>query len=472
VTARTVPAGVVPAAVRSGAKEAGAYRVYALVLVALAAAFFPRVLTAAGAPALLNFVHFGLVTALFALVCFRLRRRSVPLVVGLILLFAAIATSALVNGAGLVNVVLDFLLLAEPFLLLAAIVNARWSPTSIVRFRFWLFAFAAVNVAFAYFQYGVLGNRKDFVQGVFPEMGAGHHVAGAVALSAALYFFADFPLRARWLRFVAPAIAAFVVVLTDAKQVMAVFLAALLVLMVVKARHLGAAFKYLSVGGASVVAIFFLAYTVHPTLKSWARLDLIQKGLEQKLSVFPIITSFYETPLNWLVGLGPGHTVGRLGWLLPDYSQYLMPLGATIHPATEAVWGVQDGHWMTNVTTGSSMWSLLFSWSGVWGDLGLLGLAVYAGLWLLVWRRVCLDDLQRFLLLTMLVFGAVFSWMEEPGYMLFVVSLIGLRWQEKRHGASEPKLRPDRSTSHRTARHATPAPPGLRVVPRGPQGRR
>jgi len=72
----------------------------------------------------------------------------------------------------------------------------------------------------------------------------------------------------------------------------------------------------------------------------------------------------------------------------------------------------------------------MFSWAGVWGDLGLLGLIVYLALWFTVLRNFCPDDMSRFFVLCIMVFGVVFSWMEEPGYMLFVVALVGLRWQE------------------------------------------
>ena len=154
------------------------------------------------------------------------------------------------------------------------------------------------------------------------------------------------------------------------------------------------------------------------------------KGLEAKYSVFYIINSYYHSPLNWLFGLGPGHTIGRLGWLIPDYIQYLQPLGVTSTPITEAIFDVNDTHPLTNAKTGSSMFSLTFSWAGVWGDLGFLGLGVYLYLWYIVWCQLCLDNISKFFLINVLVFGGIFSWMEEPGYMLFIASLIGIHWQE------------------------------------------
>jgi hypothetical protein len=47
-----------------------------------------------------------------------------------------------------------------------------------------------------------------------------------------------------------------------------------------------------------------------------------------------------------------------------------------------------------------------------------------------VWRRLCVNDVSRFFVLNICAFGLVFSQMEEPGYMLYVTSLIGIIWQE------------------------------------------
>jgi hypothetical protein len=116
--------------------------------------------------------------------------------------------------------------------------------------------------------------------------------------------------------------------------------------------------------------------------------------------------------------------------MLLEYADLLEPLGSTTHAATKAVWAAVAASWLGDQ---SSMFSPLFSWAGIWGDLGFIGLGAYLYLWFLVWCFVCKDDFSRFLVFCVFTFGLVFSQMEEPGYMLFVVSLIGLRWQEHRY---------------------------------------
>jgi hypothetical protein len=115
--------------------------------------------------------------------------------------------------------------------------------------------------------------------------------------------------------------------------------------------------------------------------------------------------------------------------MLENYKDLLSPLGATVHPASAAIWKAVGASWLGDQ---SSMFSPLFGWAGIWGDLGFLGLGSFIYIWFVVWRRLCFDDISRFFVLTVFVFGLVFSQMEEPGYMLYVTLIIGLRWHEYR----------------------------------------
>jgi hypothetical protein len=92
---------------------------YQLVLLALVAVMFPRLLVAMGAPKIVNFLHFVFVPAVFVLVYPRILRQPycLKLLSIMLALLGVITLSAFMNGARLLNITLDFLLLAEPFLL-------------------------------------------------------------------------------------------------------------------------------------------------------------------------------------------------------------------------------------------------------------------------------------------------------------------------------------------------------------------
>lgn len=119
--------------------------------------------------------------------------------------------------------------------------------------------------------------------------------------------------------------------------------------------------------------------------------------------------------------------------MLPKYSGLLTPLGATLHPASEEVWAAIEASWLGGK---SSMFSPLFGWAGLWGDLGVVGLVTYFFVLWIVWSKICVDDFSKFLLLTICVTGLIFSQMQEPGFTLYITLLIGIKFQEKFSGTS------------------------------------
>ncbi len=403
-----------------------------LALIALAAALYPRVLAAIGFPAFINFAHFALVLLFFFISLNLSGRFNRRIIFGMFGLLAVIAFSALFNGFAVINVGLDFLLLSEPFLLLSIIVAGRWTADRVKKFRFALFALVLVHVAFAFVQRLVFNLTDDDVKGVFLNQGAGHHVGGGVAMTAAVYFAIVPWCKSLKLR-IGLAVASFMVVIfSDSKQVLLAFLISMGLMVLLRAGNIKQVLGYVGATISSVVLIYVLATTVFPALGVWMNIYLIEMGLQAKISVFPNIVAFYDNPLDWFFGLGPGGSVGRLAWLIPDYYQYLHPLGITTSDVPRAIIAVQEGNWISNSVTGSSIWSLTFSWAGIWGDLGFFGLGVYLYLWQLVWRYVCQSDLSKYYVLTVFVFGFIFAWMEEPGFMLIVVAYVGLLWQESR----------------------------------------
>lgn len=409
----------------------------ALVLLTIATAFFPRVFTAIGFPAVINFLHFALTIVICSLVIPRTHGEvwhsiSKKLLLGLYILLLVMTASAFLNSAGVINIFLNLLLLGQPFALLIAIVGISTSRINIKQMRFWLIFFAFVHFCFFTFQYFILNLRDDDVKGVFLGQGAGHHVGGAIALTAGIYFFVTCKLPT-WIRlFVGVAFAADIVY-SDSKQVLVAFALSLVILLCTKLKNLSETIRYSAIAlivgalGFKAAQIFFAG-----SLSFWGNSERFISGLKLKFSVFSIINSYYHSPFNWLLGLGSGHTIGRLAWLTSDYIDYLKPLGITSTSVTNTILTINDTHPLSNAFTGSSMFALTFSWAGIWGDLGLLGLGVYLYLWFLVWQQLCLDNISKLLLLNSLVLGAIFSWLEEPSYMLFIVSLIGLQWHESR----------------------------------------
>jgi hypothetical protein len=426
-----------------------------LALVSFSTVFFPRVLAGLGVPAVINFLHFVTIPLSCGVILSKAQLRSriqfsaiQSVIWGLVALLAVMCCSALLNEAGLLNVFLQFLLLGEPFLFLIAIISLSFSEFKLEQFnRQWL-RFSLVNLLFALFQILVFrldGQNADLVKGVFVGQGSGHVVSAAISLSFGIFYFATAKDRHLFVRLGILLCCLFHVVRSDAKQVLAVYIVALLILVLLKAQNLRRFVMYILIAAGFVGLVMGLAMTVMPALLIWADLDTQKEGLTLKMISFSIIPTFYHSPLNWLFGLGPGHTVGRLGgWMIWEYEDLLRPLGVTTSEASVAVWRQVGASWLGDR---SSWFSPLFGWAGIWGDSGFLGLGVYLFLWQQVWTKLCQTDLSRFFALTVLVYGTIMSQIEEPGYMIYMIGIIALCWHQARLQADVNKLKLEQSIS-------------------------
>jgi hypothetical protein len=434
-----------------------------MLLLAYGSAFFPRIIQSIGAPPLINFLHFATVTFAFAITISTTRTKNRnqiaifwELAFGLLLLFVVMTTSALLNGAGVINVILDFLLLTEPFILLLTVVCLPQSNEIIGKVRHWLIVFALINLLLAIAQAILISlhllpvtrySIEDNVQGVFYLSGAGNYVSVSISICVSLYFYIFYKTLPFWIR-ISGFIASFYQLLaSDSKQILLSFLLGWMLLLVTKYNR---PVKLIISTIVFVLFVFCFLWSIENlnieqlgAFKMWlSRSELYGpegEAVQLKTAAIRTIVSHYNSPLNWLFGLGPGHTVSRLGgWVIRDYRSLLAPLGITSHPVTEEMWAIVNGNWLALSTT---MFSPLFSWIGIWGDLGFLGLGAYLYIWYVVWCRLCLEDFSKLMVLTVFVFGLIFTQIEEPGYMLTVTFLISLRWHEVQYKRSHQRSR-------------------------------
>ena len=376
------------------------------------------------------------------------------LLFGLLGLLWVISVSALINNAGALNIFLDILLLSEPFLMLLLMTASPMSRQDIYRFQLVLLLLLAVHLIICYFQYYTRAHLgPDEVDGLFLGQGNGPHVAGAVGVVSAVYYYARFPFPSFILRLITVLSLFLLVVATESRYVLGTVLLAVGALVLLKLKSFKQFMQYATLLVIGAGGIFLSAMLIFPQMfRLLTEMHGLEEGLTIKFGVFPLLLSYFDTFLNWLFGLGPGHTAGRLGKILPEYYELFSPWGATISPVTQAVYDLQESSWVSQSVhgkiKGSSLWSPFFSWAGIFGDLGLLGIGLYLGLWFLIFQRFCPDDLSRFFLFNTLILAGIYGWLEEPGYMLLVAALIGLNWQEYQLQTSNyPALERGTSTS-------------------------
>lgn len=423
-----------------------------LLLLAFATAFFPRILDMLGAPSPVNFLHFATVPLVSAWI---LTQRPVndkrhvasckALFAGLFIFLVIATASALLNDAGVINVVLSFLILTEPFIFLLALVWAPVSSRSLEKLKRWFFLFSVFHIVLALAQkvlldVGFIKNTgmdlpQDNIQGVFFLSGSGHVVGSSVSISFVLYYLLSKSRSPFWFKCAITLAAILQNLFAETKQVLLVCFISFALLALLRAKDIKVILKY-TISFVLVAYVFWwLTQNVEAFngYNTWADPELYGpdgEATELKLSSIHIILSHYFSPLNWLLGLGPGHTVGRLGgWMLDKYANLLAPFGATTHVVVKEVWQMVT---TTRLGPRSSMFSPLWGWAGVWGDVGLLGVGTYLYLFYISWSRFCVDDFSKFLLIGIIINGLIFSQMEEPGYTLYTMFMIALIWHQKR----------------------------------------
>lgn len=423
-----------------------------LIIIAFSSVFYSRIFCSiTHAPSILTHAHFAIVPFVFAVALLTNRTKdpkqiaiSYSFLGGLFFLLVTIIASTLWNNAGLINAVVDFMMLGEPFMFLLAIICIPLSAQSFTRIKKWFLWSALINFVLAALQKPLIDagklsagqfNGTDGCGGVFFVSGAGNYVSASVSVACALYFFTNektFPL---WMRIAAILAAFWQLLFSDSKQLLFAYMVAWGLLILVNSKDIGKTLKLIIAIAVFGFGFFWCVENLEAfrAFTAWARPELYgSDGLAWYAKFYGVrlIHTSYQSPLNWLFGLGPGHTVSRLGgWFLRDYWSLLGPLGATVNPISNEVVEFTKTFWLVY---SSSMFSPIFGWAGLWGDLGFLGLGAYLYLAYLGWHNFCLDDSLKVTLLAILVLGFIFTQLEEPGFMMSISLMLGLPWHERR----------------------------------------
>jgi hypothetical protein len=422
-----------------------------LIIFAFSIVFYSRIFCSiTRAPSILNLAHFAVIPFVLWVVLTTARtkdRKQIAIAYsflsGLFILLVVIIASAFWNEAGLINAIVEFMMLGEPFMFLLAIICIPMSVQSYIRVKKWFLWSALINFVLAALQKPLIDAGKlnaagfsgtDGCGGVFFVSGAGNYVSASVSIACALYFYTrekTFPL---WMRIAAILAAFWQILFSDSKQLLLAYVVAWVLLIMVNSKNVGKTIKLVIGIVVSGYAFLWCVYNLEAFVgfTAWARPELYGPDGEAWYAKFYgilAILAYMHSPLNWLLGLGPGHTISRLGgWFIKDYWSLLGPLGATTHPVTTEVLDFTRSYWLVY---SSSFFSPIFGWSGLWGDLGLLGLGAYLFLAYLVWQHFGLDDSLKVTLLAVLVLGFIFTQLEEPGFMLSIAFMLGLPWQER-----------------------------------------
>lgn len=427
---------------------------YTWASVAVLAATLSRLIVATGSvPGIVNFFHFPLALGAALLAATRegpALRVARPLEKGLVAFLFLSLVSWLLNGGEFLRPLLAWLVFSEPFLIIYALVRNPPPPHQGKFLWKLVLTIAFAQLPLALWQAFTMG-LSDSVQGTFIGLGAGHHVAGGVALTGTLICVSRglssiaFRGKPAWLL---GAILLFIIpVLSDAKQNIVAFLPALVFLLLMfRVRWTGLIFALPLLALAVLAA--FLYYPPLQMALDWSR---VSQGLLGKAEAFIVIArNASNNPGGWLFGLGPGNSISRValmgmeGYIKTDSPVALLGLGFA--RTTQEIWQLTFSNWLF---ASSSVWSGISSWLGLLGDFGLAGLILYLWMCWSLWRNLKgsrnweVSTAKSVLIMSGLL-GAIYSWLEEPGFTLLIglVVSLGLIASEKKDERVQNLSRP------------------------------
>lgn len=385
-----------------------------LFLVGLVFLFFSRILVAIGFPSLIDFFHYFYFAVIFFYNFFidALEKKLSGIQKFIVGLWLFLICTTILNQVGLINAIISCLTISQPFILIYFCKGIHRAELE----KFLNFVFLA-NAIFAYVEYFILGYRVDNVKGIFLNMGAGHHICGAVAIIAMIYYFCKF--RKTLFKVFPILFQFFVVFFCDNKQSLFVFVCAFIVMALFGRVRFKKKLALIFAGIVLCIGIYILGRASFPAILTYLNFDRLYYGLEAKFSVFSYLSQ--KTNLfSDLFGFGAGMTVSRTAQNLVNY-KFLQNFGATISDLQNAIWQLQESNWRTNSITGSSMFSLYFSYAGFYGDFGLVGLLLILFGYIKYIIKGTKSFANQLLIIYFLLHGLIFQWLEEPQFVAAVI---------------------------------------------------
>ena len=395
---------------------------------------FTRVLVFVGLPSSINHIHYLLIfmSYLWSLAFIKdSQNNSLNKLIFFFVLFILVST--LYNKISKFNFIVYTLIILEPFFYYIFLIRVKLSLTDQKFIKKIIILFSFLNTLICYIQYFIYNLRNDDVQGLFINLGAGHHVAGFVATLTATYVFFLTKLN-NYIKFTIILILVSVNILSDAKQVVLSFVIALFIFYLIrfiKTKNITYILKILFNTGLMIILIYIL-YSINKVYFSpyfSKNIDEIKEGLDLKFSIFELFKYYHYSYLNNFFGLGPGQTTSRLALMIPDYQDFLF-FNFSINELTNIIWIFQQSNYITATSTGSSLFAPFFFWGGIYGDIGSLGVLIYLILWQQILKLNEYDEYSIFLVILVLLKGIVFNWPEEPPFILLIVSLLAIRFYD------------------------------------------
>jgi len=369
----------------------------------------------------MNFINFPLVLIIFFIHSKKLKNIDSTLLNLIILLSFLIIASGLINFTGIINIILQILLYVSFFLFFIVLVATEWSEENINFFKKGLATIFIINILFSYFQIFIIGFRHDDVHGIALNLGTAAHLNGSICLISFLFFVFYFNPKNKILSYSLALINLPIIFFSDAKQIFVVVAFAWITIIIINIKFNKGFLKDLFWFLLGIIISYYIITSLIP-MRSYENLIV---GFEHKFSVLGMIFE-KNTLVQFFLGIGPGQTISRLATESYLYYDALRNLGF-VHSDFTRMLVTTD--YFNYAISGSSFFSMKFSFAGILGDLGILGLITYILILVRINYKYSLSKIQSFVMVSFFYYGLTFTWLEEPIFMILYFSFFGFIWQ-------------------------------------------
>ena len=387
-----------------------------------------RLLTYIGFPPLINFLNFPLALIVFFIHTEKIKNVDNTLFYLIISLVFLIIASGLINGMGIINILLQILLYTSFFLIFISLISTEWDEDNILFFQKGLASIFIVNIIFSYYQIFIKGLRHDAVHGIALNLGTAAHLNGAICLISFLFFI--FYSEKKKISYIVAFSSLPIIYFSDAKQIFLVVGLSWVTTLITNfkiQRSFLKEFLLLILG----ILIFYLLITNNfIPVRDFAN---IMTGFEHKFDVLNMILE-KATLGQFFYGMGPGQTISRLATESYIYYNILESWGFVHSKFTETLVTID---YMNYSISGSSFFSMKFSWAGIFGDTGIVGMIIYFLILIRINYKYSLDKIQKFIIISFVYYGLTFTWLEEPIFMILYLSFFGFIWQLSNYNKRE-----------------------------------
>jgi len=395
--------------------------------------FYSRIAVNYGLPSLFN--HFHLIYIYLVFIFFFIQKilskKNIlnPLLFFILLYLFSVIISTFLNFVNFDNIIIYIFINIEIFIYLILVTSLELDKKQLKIFRYNIIFIGLLNCLMAYYQSIVLNLDEDSVKGIFIGLGNGAHLSGAISSLLAFYFLVNEDIKFK--------IKIFLIlilygcnIITDSKQILLVFFLISGIYILFNKKK----YSFLkSVTFFFLICSFIYYLTTMTFFKNLLENDFftIKEMLRLKFNVFNLIFYNFYNFIDYLFGLGPGQVSSRLAYLSPEYENIKF-LNLKTNTLTIEIWNVQQSNYLTNYLTGSSLASLFFHLSSSIGEIGFVGYSLYLLICYKIVRYLKYELSIFLLILSLLIFGVLYHYPEEPGFTIYLASIISLRFHENR----------------------------------------